>query len=490
MEEGVFGAIDGGPVTIAWYHANLHDSGDGGAAVVSVGLDVTARKGAEQHLGWLASHDTLTGLYNRRQLQAGLEAALARDEGGAVIHFDLDSFRDVNDSSGHHAGDELLRLIASTLEREFSERGVLARMGGDEFALLVEGADESQAVDCAERITRTLDELVFVDQGRRHRIQASIGIVCFPRHGETCQELLANADLAMYRAKEAGKSWHVLLDESGSEAKAAVRQRVYWSDALREALREDRLELHAQPIMHLESGRIGHFEVLVRLRDQTGVLHPPSSFIPVAERSGQISQIDLHVLAAALREIGDEGRRSAPVSLAVNLSAQTLRDDDFVAELAERLRESGADPARLTLEITETVAVTDFAATRRVMEAVSALGCQFALDDFGVGFSSFHYLAQLPAALIKIDGSFIRGLAASRERQAIVSAISAIAQGFDKRTVAEFVETEADAAVLRAMGIDYAQGDFVGKPLPIAEALSMDELSLRRRPPRPRNALP
>ncbi|RKR04390.1 PAS domain S-box-containing protein/diguanylate cyclase (GGDEF)-like protein [Kushneria sinocarnis] len=461
QQEGVMYAADGQPRTIVWYHTPLGAHGRGEPEMISVGLDITERKLAEQRLTWLAHRDPLTELYNRRFFEDAMSRAVVHGAHGAVLYLDLDRFKEVNELGGHQAGDQLLRLVARAIMEEVGQGGIIARLGGDEFAVLLEEADGDRACRMAETLALALDQIVLTVEERHHRAMASIGIALYPLHGESPNQLMANADFAMYKAKEDGaQRWHLL--STVQPDRDELQERVYWVERLRSALIEDRFELMLQPIVKLADGSIQHYETLVRLREDNGELIAPASFIPVAERSGQIVALDRWVLSHALQllsRLAGEG-----VSLALNLSGQSLHDAGLKDFLAGELERSGADPRRLIIEVTETAAVTDFATARGVLEGIRALGCGIALDDFGVGFSSFHYLGQLPADYIKIDGSFIRSLPESEENRLIVRAIADIARGFGKRTIAEFVDREALLPILTSYGIDYVQGYYLGRP--------------------------
>lgn len=449
--------------TIAWYHAPLQTGSEGKVSRISVGLDITERKAAEARLTWLAERDPLTELYNRRYFQHALQIALERPskKKGAVLLLDLDQFKEVNELSGHHVGDKLLREVADTLLHNLGRRGVIARLGGDEFSLLLENTNADQAVSVAQYIAQLLEGIGFVVGERRHRVTASIGIALFPTHGNTPADLMASADVAMYKAKENGlQHWHLL--SKSENAKDELQERVYWVERIRNALEEDSFELMVQPIMRLEDQDVKHHEVLLRMRDVDGSLISPAHFIPIAEQSGQIILIDRWVLRHSLKALSQLQDRG--ITLAVNLSGQSLHDGGLKQYLADELTASGADPHHLILEVTETAAVTDFSTARGVLQAVRDLGCRTALDDFGVGFSSFHYLGQLPVDYIKIDGSFIRSLLISPDSRVIVRAIADIAKGFGKQTIAEFVDQEALLPILKSYGITYGQGFYLGKP--------------------------
>ncbi|MCG6658477.1 EAL domain-containing protein [Halomonas campisalis] len=459
--------------TIVWYHAPLSTASDASLARISVGLDITERKAAETRLTWLAQRDPLTELYNRRYFQEALDKALVREGGGALLFLDLDQFKDVNELSGHNAGDRLLRMVADALHQELGHRGVIARLGGDEFAMLIEGADERRAVRTAQHIEHLLDTLEFRSNGRRHRANASIGIALYPIHGETPTELMASVDVAMYKAKASSvQRWHLL--STVEQARVELKERVYWVERIRKALREDAFELMVQPIVRLADRDIRHYEVLLRMREDDGTLLSPGRFIPIAERNGQILQLDRWVIRHSLRLLAAVQQRG--ISLAVNLSGQSLHDAGLNRFLADELAASGADPRQLILEVTETAAVTDFSTARGVLQGMRELGCRTAIDDFGVGFSSFHYLGQLPVDYIKIDGSFIRTLTTSADSRVIVKAMADIAAGFGKQAIAEFVDQKALIPLLESYGIAYGQGFHLGKPIPHSEAFGMISL--------------
>ncbi|EWH03363.1 bifunctional diguanylate cyclase/phosphodiesterase [Halomonas sp. BC04] len=468
QEERCLRTTEGRQRTIAWYHAPLPPPQEGGPSRISVGLDITERKVAEARLTWLAERDPLTELYNRRYFHEALALAMQRGRQGAVLLLDLDQFKDVNELSGHHTGDRLLRMVADTLFQEFGHRGVIARLGGDEFALLLEGADAGQAMYMAKQIIPLLENTGLDAGGQRHRAAASLGIALYPDHGNNAADMMASADLAMYKAKEGGiQRWHLL--STVETAKDELQERVYWVERIRQAIEEDGFELMVQPIVRLNDRNVRHYEVLLRMRGPKGSLIAPLHFIPVAERSGQIIQLDRWVLRhslQALKHVQDKG-----ISLAVNLSGQTLHDDGLKQFLVEELSASGADPNYLILEITETAAVTDFSTARGVLQSIRDLGCRTALDDFGVGFSSFHYLGELPVDFIKIDGAFIRSLLTNPDSRVIVRAIADICAGFSKQAIAEFVDQEALVPLLESYGITYGQGYHLGRPVLLTDVI-------------------
>jgi len=317
----------------------------------------------------------------------------------------------------------------------------------------------------AERLQEAVRAIVLHSHGRRHQVSASIGIALFPLHGEQPQQVLANADLAMYQAKAKGRGvWHLF---SGNEqAREQVDSRVLWKQKIADALAENRFELHGQPILHIPTQRVTRMEVLLRMRETDGTLVYPDRFIPIAEHTGQIRAIDHWVLARAIALMHEQPE----LCLSVNLSAGALEDPSLLPDIEAQLRDQNIVAARVTFEITETVAINNLQDAIRLMHSIRQLGCRFALDDFGSGFASYAYLRQLPIDDVKIDGTFIRELAANREDQIFVKSITDIAHGMGKRVVAEFVENEEILRILGEIGVDYAQGYHIGRPAPLPAA--------------------
>ena len=426
------------------------------------------REQAETRLGWLASHDPLTKLGNRRQFNADFsrvfDQALRYDRSGALLFFDLDQFKDVNDSSGHPVGDQLLEQIARKLQQMARKSDLLARFGGDEFALAIPESSVEQAIAVAERVQEAVQSVVLHEQDRRHQVSASIGIALFPDHGTHPEQVIANADLSMYQAKRKGRGrWH--LFSAADQAREQADSRVIWKEKIVDALAEDRFELYCQPILEIRNGYISHMEVLLRMRDIAGQLVYPDQFIPVAEQTGLIQAIDHWVLRRAITLL----QGHSELHFAVNLSANALDDPSLLPDLKAQLLQQNVAPGRITFEITETVAISSLRNAARLMQNVRELGCRFALDDFGSGFASYAYLRQLPVDDVKIDGAFIRDLVENREDRIFVKAITDISHAMGKRVIAEFVENEAILHILSELGVDYAQGYHIGRPAPLAD---------------------
>ncbi len=463
-QECVLVSRDGKERQIAWRHSLL---AGGHGQVLSVGVDITERKRAEAHMLWLAEHDQLTGLANRQFFQRELEqaVAMARRTGrtGALLYLDLDGFKYVNDISGHQAGDVVLCMVAEALAALVRDVDLLARLGGDELGVLLHECNVDGAVAVAEKINQHLDGMVFPGLGARHGISASIGVVMFPTDSMDVRQMLANADIAMYQAKAKGRGcWHVYAE--GERMQEKLQHLVLWEEKIKQGLEEGAFFMHYQPILDIHSNTISHYEALVRMRNDDGSITMPGEFMEVAEKSGLIRLVDRYVVRAVIDRLLALLSAGRNYKIAVNLSGVSINDDSLLDFLREELQRSSDLPTHLIFEITETAAVSDFSSARNFMQAVRELGCVFSLDDFGVGFSSFNYVKHLPVDYIKIDGSFIRALADSPDDQVFVRALTEVARGFGKKTVAEFVENERILVLLRMIGVDYAQGYFIGKP--------------------------
>ena len=466
---------DGSRVDVAVTISPIREPGDaiGGAALVA--RDVSERKRFEGQLQHLADHDTLTGLFNRRRFEEELtrELARARRYGtrGAVLALDLDHFKLINDSLGHAAGDDLITRAGTVLRGRLRATDVLARMGGDEFAVILPGVDEAGALGVAGSLLDAARRDCTIDTPAGPRnVTASIGIATYSGPGERSgADLLIEADIAMYDAKEAGRDRASVYDsEEGRHER--IQARIDWAERIRAALRENRFVLHAQPILPLDGDVAPRHELLLRMVGDDGELVPPAVFLPIAERMGLIRQIDRWVLREGIRLLArEQARDGADVRLEVNVSAMSATDPDLPGWLGDELEEAGADGRGLCLEITETAAIVNVRQARTFAAKVRGFGCEFALDDFGAGFASFYYLKHLLFDYLKIDGEFIAGLTDSTTDQLVVRSMVEIAHGLGKRTIAEFVGDAETLALLRRYGIDYAQGFYVAEPKPLAQ---------------------
>jgi diguanylate cyclase (GGDEF)-like protein/PAS domain S-box-containing protein len=442
-------------------------------------VDITERKRFEGQLQYLADHDALTGLFNRRRFEEELDRALASAERyrhrGAVLVLDLDGFKHVNDTLGHPVGDELIARLASTLRDELRESDVIARLGGDEFGVILPEASEAEAAAVASKLLRAVERDGIVADSTGHaRVTASVGLATFDgADGLSAEELLVEADIAMYDAKEAGRNRAATAERTGAGPGRHV-SRLSWLERIRSALAEDRFELHAQPIVAIgDADSPPAFELLIRLRADSGELVPPATFLPTAERFDLVGDIDRWVIARAVELVRREHDAGRPVTLSVNVSGRTMGDADFAGWLQELLTTTPVPPQRLIFEITETAAIVNVERARTLAETLRRLGCLLALDDFGTGFASFSYLKHLQFDILKIDGEFVRGLRENRTDRLVVEAVVTIARGLGTPSLAEFVADADTLDAVRALGVDYAQGFHLGRPLPVEEALAI-----------------
>ncbi|HEV7942805.1 MAG TPA: EAL domain-containing protein [Solirubrobacteraceae bacterium] len=477
---------------IAWaaVHTTLVRHEHGAAAYLLTQIeDITARHHYEKRLQHMADHDPLTGLLNRRAYERTLTEHLdSRREGrdGAVIVLDLDDFKHVNDTLGHGAGDDLIARVAQALVQRLRSDDVIARLGGDEFAILVRNGGPEQIEHVAKLLLETVREQRAArgHGGPERPMTASIGIAPLDgRKSISAEEALTAADLAMYDAKESGRNRYetyggdsgLARSEGTPPAKARIETRLEWVERIRAALDEDRLVLYAQPVVQTASGLMTQHELLIRMLDEDGSLIEPGAFLPIAERYGLIREIDRWVIERAIAMLGqqrDEGR--APV-VEINLSGQSLSDPDLADHVGRALSAAEVDPRQLIFEVTETAAIGNMAAAKGCAERLGALGCRFALDDFGAGFGSFYYLKHLPFDFIKIDGEFVRSCTVDPTDRLVVGAVVDLAKGMGKLTVAEFVGDEQTLSVLRELGVDYVQGFHLGRPAPLSDWLAYAE---------------
>lgn len=454
---------------ISWLHSRLeHDNQQ--AVILSVGLDMTDKKEAEKRIVWMAEHDPLTDLCNRRkfieEFEKSLRMAIRYKHHNSLLYLDLDQFKDINDTSGHRAGDELLILVARALKRITRFTDLVARLGGDEFAILMPESDAEGAITLARKIIHELSTIQLEYGAVQHKVSTSIGIVHYPLQAASIHELMGFADLAMYQAKAAGKgSFHTFsVDDRTREQ---LQARVLWKHRIEQALEQDLFVLFFQPIMELQQDKIEHYEVLLRMRDpQTGEMRLPGKFIQIAEQVGLIHQIDHYVIHHALKQLSQLQKQGKNVCFAINLSGLVIDTHRLLPFLEKTIADFEVDPIGIIFEITETVAVSNLQQAKNMMNAIKALGCRFSLDDFGVGFSSFNYMRELPVDIIKIDGIFIKNLDKNADDQLFVKALVDVAKGLNRKTIAEFVENEEILSLLRKYGVDFAQGYWIGRPQP------------------------
>ncbi len=435
--------------------------------------DITHERQTAEQLVYLAERDALTGLYNRHRFQQELARAMLetdRHRGRcAVMFFDLDEFKTINDSYGHRAGDALLIRVARETGALVRRNEVLARLGGDEFAILLPSAEGNEAEALADRVVRAVGQIPFRFEGQNLRVTTSLGIAYYPGHAVDTDDLVARADIAMYQAKASGKNtWRVYRADAGADSE--MRNRLSWNERISNALEKGLLLLHFQGVYHADDGALAYLEALVRMVDESrpGQLIMPAHFILLAEKSGRILDIDRWVIREALRRLAAD---PAIPPIAVNVSGRSLSEPTLPQFIADELRARGVDPHRFIVEITETAAVSDLHDAQRMIEALRQLGCGVCLDDFGVGFASFSYLKHLHVDTIKIDGVFIRNLADDPANQVFVQAMVSVALGLGKSVLAEYVEDGRTLALLRQFGVDLVQGYHLDRPVADHRAL-------------------
>lgn len=452
---------------ISWLHSRM-DNNSQDAVILSVGLDMTEKKEAEKRVVWMAEHDPLTDLCNRRkfmeEFDKSLRTAIRYQHQSCLLFLDLDQFKDINDTSGHSAGDDLLKLVAKTLKRTTRYTDLVARLGGDEFAILMPECDEEGAKILSRKIIDELSAIQLTYGTVKHKVSTSIGIVHYPLHDADVHELMGFADLAMYKAKASGKgTFHTFSPDD--QTRDQLETRVFWKHQIEQALEEHLFILHYQPILELETDTIKHYEVLIRMRDShTNEIRMPGKFIEIAEEVGLIQSIDHYVMQHAMIKLAKLEQQGVPVKLAINLSGSVIDAPVLLPFIKKLINKTEINPANLIFEVTETAAVSNLQQAKLMMTAIKALGCQFSLDDFGVGFASFNYMRQLPVDIIKIDGIFIKDLHVNEDDQLFVRALIDVAKGLGRKTIAEFVENEQIMSLLRSYGVDYAQGYYIGRP--------------------------
>jgi diguanylate cyclase (GGDEF)-like protein len=433
---------------------------------------------ARQHeLSYQASHDTLTGLHNRAEfdhrLREYLEHQKTDDSHATLFYMDLDQFKIINDTCGHVAGDELLRQIAHTLKAELRESDFIARLGGDEFGVLLFGCTQADALHLAEKLLDAVRVFHFRWEDKVFQVGVSIGVVPITPQVKSVTKLLSSADVACYAAKEKGRN-QVHIYAPGDRDVRRKHGEMLWVTQIRDALKNDNFQLYQQPIIHvMKDDKINpHYEILLRLVDEDGSCVTPMSFLGAAELYGLMPEIDSWVLQNVFNWIVDNEGNTQPYSnIAINLSGQSISHKTFLDKVVDLLTGSDVDPEKICFEITETTAIANLELAKKFIHVLKGMGCNFALDDFGSGMSSFSYLKNLPVDYLKIDGSYVRDLVNDPIDRAMVTAVNQIGHAMGIKTIAEFVEDQATIGALAAIGVDYAQGHGIARPAPLDNLL-------------------
>ncbi len=448
-----------------WVSLNMAVLPDQMSGVTITLENIDERKNAEQELQHLALHDPLTGLYNRhfsdREL-ARVATSATSTQTHALLYIDLDHFKVINDSHGHSQGDAILREVANRLAMGLCPEDLLCRVGGDEFVVLTPNKTLAQANELAMRLCDNLEAQPYRLMDKVYTLSCSIGVTVVDGSQQDAQIYLQQADIALYVAKAKGRNraHSYSITDAASDK---LRNSLQWAQQLREAIVHEQIVMHFQPVMCVRSGEIAYFEALVRLNLDGQIVYP-GDFIQALEQVEDINLLDHQVIG---KTIAMMSRHPILKKVAINLSAQAFRDERLVPLIEQKLAKYQVEPNRVVFELTETASLNNIAGTCAMFNELTRLGCEFSIDDFGTGFSTFSYIKQLPASSIKIDGSFVKNMHLDTMDFVLVKAMAEIAKALGRKSVAEFVENEQILSLLKQLGIDYAQGYHICKPLPI-----------------------
>lgn len=474
------------PVECTLYPLNIKGRQEGSVVAFR---DISNQKMLEERLRWQATHDHLTEIYNRRYLETHLEEEINHVQRSsmtsAIVYLDLDRFKYVNDAVGHEAGDKLLVEISNTLVQQLRRNDIVARIGGDEFAIVLKNVDATLAMNLADTCREALTGLRVPHNEKSYHVNASVGVAMIEGGAATAGDVLADADIACHIAKRLGRNQTHLYDKNSDE-RNAMGSELGWSTRLREALENESFELHFQPILDLQdmdfddlpiqNGQLWEqclksnkdrysYEVLIRMRGEDGELYLPETFLPTAERFNLMIDVDMWVVEQTLRALAETGVAHGKLCLSMNLSSSTLDDDEAPNVIKALIEKYEVAPSDLVFEITETSAIANMNQANRFMEALAEIGCRFSLDDFGSGFCSFSQLKNLPSDFVKIDGQFVKNMARGSTDRAIVTAMNDVAHSLSRSTVAEYVESPEVMRLLKVCGVDRVQGHYISFPL-------------------------
>lgn len=471
--------------TDVWVDRN----GDEEIVAISNALNSTIRaiKGRDKELRRLADFDSLTGLFNKRSFDSVLqkEWQRVRDENdcSALFFIDLDQFKYVNDTVGHAAGDRLLVQVAELFSKRMRFDDVVCRLGGDEFAVLARSVSKADATELARSIVKSMQDFLFIDQGKTFNIYCSVGVVLIEDDNYNAEEVFSNADMACYMAKSEGRNRYNFFEAT---AISKNKDDIGWSRKIADALSADKFVLHYQPIVSVADEEMRSFEVLLRMNDSDGTLVAPNMFIPVAERFGLATEIDYWVIEASMKKLEALNRQGEKVRFYVNLSGQLFVDGDFVDRVKAIFEGVDISADQIVFELTERTAVGNLSAASKKMESLQKLGFEFAVDDFGSGFSSYSYLKHMPVEYVKIEGEFVERIVEDEVDRAMVKSMVDIAKACGKKVVAEYVCDQRTLDILRDYGIDYVQGFYIARPdskpvgidtLPVANTANISKVT-------------
>lgn len=424
---------------------------------------------AEQEQARLSKTDPLTGLLNKdeflRQLEGYISSLRVSSLPLAIFFINIDGLRYVNNTYDYHEGDRVLQHVAAILANSVRPTDAVARYGGDVFAIALTDIDPDFVSIKAQAISNEIEQTRIMLAGREHSLTVTIGAALGYSLVEM-EMLVNNADLALLLAKGRGRNQFYLYQDEDDAHRREFSTQFNNLETLKRAVKENRFSMHFQPIVHLESGEPHHYEALIRLRDDAGNVLPPDIFIKVAENFGLATKIDSMVVTACIQKLADLKNTGNPAGIAINLSGKSVENADLMALIKHQLAVTGVDPTRIIFEITETAAFHNLSQVQQFVRGMKSLGCRFALDDFGVGFSSFYYIKQLEIDYLKIDGSFIRNLRENENDKVFVQAMVQISKVFGMKVIAEWVENAETMALLQEIGVDYGQGYYFGKPEP------------------------
>jgi len=460
---------DGQAIPIEATAAPMRNDQDEIIGAVMVFQDVSHERKLSRQLSYQASHDMLTGLYNRRMFEEQLEAALMNvgieNRHHAMCYVDLDQFKVVNDTCGHVAGDEMLRQLSDLFKSCMREGDTLARLGGDEFGLLLENCTLKQAIQVADKLRQSVKEFRFAWQDRSFEIGASVGVVAINADNMDPATILASADMACYAAKDMGRN-RVHVYEPSDAMLSERHGQMHWAGRITKALEEQRMVLFEQPIVGIKDSALQtkHCEILIRMRDEEGTIVRPDTFIPAAERYNIMPTVDRWVISQIFEYMGSTACEGMNNIVAINLSGTSLADDDLLGYILGMAEKHQTDLKRVCFEITETAAISNLAKATQFIRTLKLQGCWFSLDDFGSGLSSFTYLKNLPIDYIKIDGSFVVDMINDPIDRAMVDAIVRVGHVMKVEVIAEWVENDETLKLLKEMGVDYLQGYHLGVP--------------------------